>query len=440
MSKRNKLILIGLVLILAGCSKSQPVSLPTNTESPPVADTASPLPPQATDTVSSPPSATIQPTPEPTETPQEPTEPTPDLSVLLSGKVIPLLPAGSDLTVHEIHMITDQSGWGITRVDPYGDHILITNTGGSTWQDVTPPQPIPDPGQKMIAAAGFADESTAFVNYSGSEIVWTTSNGGITWQPSALDYQSLGGGMFSIYDKDHTWLFQFLDAGMQKVYTAIAKTADGGESWETILDPYGDATIQGFDKTGATFISPQDGWLTRDFRGVAVYLYLDITSDGGVTWQQLDMPAPPSDPDAFSTCACGLYDPTLENPQIGSARLTCQCYVGDDRLTKNYLYKTSDGGDSWEITYVPEGELHTISDQALYLTARDIYRSLDGGGEWDLVKSVNWDGQFSFVDQNQAWAVAYNPADDQYALVKTTDGCSSFQIIEPELITSPAIR
>jgi len=430
MSKKVIYLLTILILLsLIGCSRAQTPAPPTDTKAPPLPDTALPT---VTPTE-------VPPTSEPSATSEEPTPlpptPTADLGDLLAGPAIPRLPAGQDVTIYQIQMITSQAGWAISRDDPSADHILITNSGGQTWKDVTPPQPLSASSQPRWATAGFANEEVAFVNYTGSEIVWTTRDGGVTWLASAVSNQTMAGGLFSILDQDHAWLFQFLDAGMQKVYTAIARTADGGQTWETVLDPFGDSAIQGFDKTGAAFLNPQFGWLTRDFRGVAIYVYLDVTEDGGVTWQQLDMPAPPSAPDAFSTCACGLYDPSLESEQSGSVRLTCKCYAGDTQIIKNFFYQTDDGGNSWDIQYVPEGKLHRISDQVLYLTNREIYRSSNGGAEWDPVKMVNWDGQFSFVSEDLAWAVAYDQASDKYALVKTSDGCSSFEILQPQLIT-----
>jgi hypothetical protein len=152
------------------------------------------------------------------------------------------------------------------------------------------------------------------------------------------------------------------------------------------------------------------------------------------------MPAPPSDSDAFSTCACGLYDPALVNTAVGSARLSCVCYLEDVRLSKNYLYLTIDGGAAWDIQSMPGGELHYINGQTFYATGREIYRTSDGGDNWDLMKSVNWDGQFSFIDLNNALAVAYDPDDDQYALVITRDGCGNFDLIIPELLASQSIR
>ena len=227
---------------------------------------------------------------------------------------------------------------------------------------------------------------------------------------------------------------------MQKVFSSLSRTTDGGASWTMILDPTTDSSIQGFDKTGGGFINSEYGWITRDFRGVATYLYLDISGDGGATWQNLEMPAPASDPDAFSTCICGLYDPTLVNTAIGAVRLHCTCFLEDLRVEKNFLYRTIDGGSSWTIQSMPGGDLEFISGQTYYAVGREIYRTSDSGKNWDLIKTVNWDGQFSFINQNNALVVAYNPDTDVYALVITKDGCKSFQAISPGVLASQTKR
>jgi len=97
----------------------------------------------------------------------------------------------------------------------------------------------------------------------------------------------------------------------------------------------------------------------------------------------------------------------------------------------------------WDILDAPGGEIFYINESIMYALARDIYRSNDGGQNWQYIKSVNWDGQFDFINQNTAWVVASDKSDwenPEYALVKTTDGCNSFSIIVPEIITSSTNR
>ena len=444
MKRISLLILFIILMLLPACNFPAPEQkqLPTTTE------TASSVPPTNT-TLPQPtetwlPTSTVDPLAGATSTPSPPAVDisTPDLSDLLAGEPIALLSAGADLTIHEVKMITDQEGWAISRVDPGIDHILVTKDGGSTWQDVTPPQPGLDQRKTLHVSAAFPGLDTAFVYYHGSQMVWTTQDGGLTWSAGAVQFPSRYGALFAALDADHAWVFQFLDAGMSKVYTSLVRTTDGGDSWQTILDPYTDASIQSFDKTGVVFVSPQEGILTRNFRGVAAYVEISLTTDGGKTWENIRIPPPPSQPEILksASCACGLYDPSADSIEQITARLTCSCFFEEGEVFYNYLYQTSNGGDNWTISPMPEGELYSITDSILFAVSRDIKKSTDGGATWNPVKTVNWDGEFSFINQNLAWGVAYDPQDEEYALVKTTDGCNSFEIIRPQLLPSPSSR
>ena len=172
----------------------------------------------------------------------------------------------------------------------------------------------------------------------------------------------------------------------------------------------------------------------RYFRGVDPFVRLNLTEDGGFTWDSLEIPPPPPLPNLFEQDLAGLYDPYLIAPGAGYFRLFCRYFENEEMIDRDFLYKTFDGGENWEILEAPRGEIYYIDDQIMYSVSRDINISLDAGASWQLVKSVNWDGEFSFIDQFTAVGVAYDPDDDEYALVKTTDGFSSIQIIEPVVI------
>jgi photosystem II stability/assembly factor-like uncharacterized protein len=377
----------------------------------------------------------------PTQDSTVPPPPTPDMTQILAGTPISIYPAGTKIILRDISMVDQKNGWGIGGVDPDLYHILKTSNGGKTWQDVTPPQPgVEDLLGFTYVEYGVWNESTAWVAYSGADYIWATQDGGITWQASPVVFMTTVDGMFEVLDEDHVWFLQFLEGGMQKVFTSVNRSADGGSSWELILDPYNDATIQSFTKTGLDFISPQYGWLTRDFRGVDPFVRLNISQDGGFTWDSWELPPPPSLPDLFQGGLADLFDPYLLSPGKGYFRLFSRRMENDQIVDQEFLYKTNDSGQTWEILEIPAGELYYIDENTMYSVSRDIHRSEDAGETWQKVKSVNWDGKFSFLDKNNAYGIAYDPDDNEYALIKTTDGCSNFEIISPQVITSQTQR
>ena len=95
------------------------------------------------------------------------------------------------------------------------------------------------------------------------------------------------------------------------------------------------------------------------------------------------------------------------------------------------MYTTQDLGETWQHTLLPSPveSLLFLNENEGWAFGREYYKTTDGGLNWVKVKSVNWDGQFSFVDPMTGWAVARNL--DEIALVKTTNGGQTWQIIEP---------
>jgi photosystem II stability/assembly factor-like uncharacterized protein len=350
-------------------------------------------------------------------------------------------------------MLDSTSGWAIGGEETGDDHILFTEDAGQTWADVSPPEPVaPGPGSTKNAIGAFLDSSHAWVIYASADpavqidltTVWRTEDGGRTWQPS-LPLDITGLDIFSpvlmgYSTSQDIWLMAYLGAGMMHEYIALYTSHDGGHQWIRVLDPYGPAPVQSCDKTGVTFFDANVGWMTRDCHGVTVGLTMESTLDGGKTWTSLPLLPPAGNPGAFDDPnVCSVHSPALFSDYIGALAVSCEQYdeskAGSDNPFKNtgsYLYSTQNGGGSWTISKYPGGELDFLRSDEILALGRAISISHDAGATWQTVKSVAWDGQFSFVDDTRGWAVARS--DNAIAFVRTTNGGKSWQQVHPVVI------
>ncbi len=362
-----------------------------------------------------------------------PTEPLPAIDY---ENAIQHYGAGTAIEITRIGMTEATTGWAIGQKNGDSDHVLKTTDGGETWWDVTPPQPAPPPGEVLVSEAFFLNQSTAWVSFSPYEIVWRTTDAGITWMPARVPMAGNLGATLWFLDAETGWMMKYLDAGMNHVYSALFRTSSGGQYWEKVFDPYSDGGVQSFSKTGMVFADINTGWITRDPQGVQPGAFVDSTADGGFTWDEVDVPPPASEPEKFDQEFCGMFSPELFSSTSGALVVTCRRYDDSEKVTTHFLALTSDAGTTWTLYDYPGGDLRFINPNLAYALGRDIYKSTDGGKSWTKVKGVNWDGQFSFVNENLAWAVAR--AEDEIALVHTTDGGGTFSEIKPQVIDPPA--
>jgi photosystem II stability/assembly factor-like uncharacterized protein len=337
--------------------------------------------------------------------------------------------AGDSIQLDEIHMFDSQNGWAVSRAD-----VLVTTDGAQTWHEVTPLESAPV-GSHVQAQGAFLDRLNAWIIFSIDDqiptdaVVWHTTDAGHTWTASApLEHQAYGDKVWaelSALDATHAWLMMrgvVLGAGTHYA-TQFFRTTDGGLTWTPLV---GDV---GTDYTGLTFGDPQNGLLTWQTTGPyapAPPAYA-VTSDGAVNWDSRELPPPPDAPDVFNTSPyCEPYQPRALSAR--SIRMLVGCFDEYDppHVFSSYLYASDDGGVTWTSTRLPDkvqaanDTLYFIDVKDALLLGRDIYRTSDGGQTWAYVKSVNWDGQFSFIDSQTGWAVAR--AGDQIALVKTVNG------------------
>ena len=158
------------------------------------------------------------------------------------------------------------------------------------------------------------------------------------------------------------------------------------------------------------------------------------------TWRRWSLPVA-----LFAMVFCGTVpaqtDATRNYP-TRSIRMLVGCfdYFDPPQQFVSYLYASDDGGFTWETILLPDPVLasqYTLiyfglpasSRHGALLLGREIYSSTDDGRTWEHVKTVNWDGQFSFVDSLRGWAIA--SSSEGVALVRTVDGGRTWALIKP---------
>ena len=423
-----------LILAVAACSP-QPIPVATPSPRPPtkLPITAAESPTPTANAIT----AAASPTPETITIPTE-TVPAPTLESFQAAPAT--FHPGDPIQLDHITMTSLTEGWGLS-----GPYVLVTDDGGQTWREVTPPESLPG-GPPDKAYGTFLNNQTAWVVFSqGNQIapeatVWHTTDGGSTWTHSApLMHQAYGDivwAEFAVLDAEHIWLMMrgvYAGAGTHYSHDLFRST-DGGRSWTSLDGEISD------DYTGLVFADASNGWRTYQTTGAYASAPPDyaVTTDGGANWEDRQLPPPPGTPGLFDAYAyCETYQPVLLSTQSVWVLMGCFDYYSPPHEFTSYLYTSDDGGATWKTVLLPNKVLAS-QDTLLYFDAshalllgHEIYRSTDGGQTWEHLSSVSWDGQFSFVDPKHGWAVGQ--LDGEGGLVKTTDGGTTWILIHPTI-------
>ncbi len=401
-----------------------------------------PLPTAAGQTPQMEPTATADSTEAVTETPTG-SLPTPTLP---PHAQLPPIGAGVELEIRWVSMVDEQTGWGIGEGPDDIERVLRTLDGGLTWQDVSPPAfdgMATEESRLVIVVDG--PQSGWSLRYAPEEIVepsdekiaavWRTQDGGESWtagQPLNLPFVgSLGSEPYLRFgEPQQVWLMARAGgAGMHRYPVALLRSVDGGSTWEMVEDPFEGTGLQSCYKSGFAVQGGDDGLVTLEscpVEGAEVR----FTRDGGVTWESQLLPAPEDQPSLFESAGCESRSPQMLSAADWALAVICRPFEGDPE-PRWFLYRTTDGGETWRAQSYPGGDLLFLDSQTVWALARELHLSGDGGETWELVKRVSWDGQFSFVSEELGWAIAR--AENEIALVRTQDGGQTWRILEPEI-------
>jgi photosystem II stability/assembly factor-like uncharacterized protein len=337
-------------------------------------------------------------------------------------------------------MITSENGWATS-----GDRVLYTEDGGTHWYDVTPPDPVlldPDADEQVNGA--FFDEEHAWIVFADLDrpprflTIWITDDAGRSWTPK-YDFPGWGSEFLVVHlrviDPMIGWLLAdwvVMGTGRNDMY-GFFHSVDGGTSW-TELRMWNSVV------TDIEFADPSTGWVTLEVIGPyadPVEPDIMITHDGGENWETLDLPPPVQDPELFGRFRfCSTYSAELYTPDSGFLVVGCFNSLGgpdfDPEFT-SYLYRTSDGGATWQTNLLPlsiRGGATVIffGPSEGLLLGETLYQTHDAGQTWEMIRQVSWQGQFSFIDPMRGWAVAQT--DTGSAFLRTTDRGQTWSLLE----------
>lgn len=415
---------------------------------------------------------TVPTTPPPAAASVPPATATPAFPTSVPGAIQHLQP-GALTSLVDIAMLDASQGWATASDDLKDQHILRTQDGGRSWQDVTPPEPASaarQDGKRVVPA--FLDSQHAWAVYwtndqdagpvfSGE--VWCSTDGGASWQQAApLDDSAWAGG----YATPISLLFTSPadgklalahDPGAGQAPVSIFSTSDGGASWQAMHTPldednsYLDACCQ----TGLAFLDARTGLVTKS-PGPLGRTYLNWTHDGGATWEYQEPPA--ADDRLFNSGLCGTASPIAIPPGILRMVVSCLQDALPNTGPGSFLYSTSDKGSTWNYAALPappwdstawpslhrSDALDFVDPVAGWLAATAdyenpaanqvqtktyLYQTGDAGATWEDRASFDGAARFDFVDAAQGWMLL--PEDQKTILQRTTDGGTGWVKLNP---------
>ena len=373
--------------------------------------------------------------------------------------------SGVDKQLRSVYFLDDQKGWtvGLERT------ILHTSDGGQNWEVQA------TGGNTHLYSVFFIDESIGYTcGYDGT--ILKTTNGGAFWigqsTPTFNDLKSiyfkdLNNGVASgengtvLYTTNAGFNWNLADSKttsdlLDAYYDdqgngyavgddgVITYTSDFGQNWnlqdsgtENILYGVSGNRIVGetgiilrsisggqaweFESSGFTdkllslyFVSDNSGYAT----GVNGIIY--HTTDRGLTWPLLP-----------TNITVGLGKVQFINPDTGWV------------ASSHYIYRTTDGGSSWEEQlYLPQtNDLITDIEFVKGLPGEPVYgyatgglqsfwKTTDGGETWTSHGGACGNGNFnscSFIDKNNGWIVGVPSTQNPESIMRTTDGGQTFE-------------
>jgi photosystem II stability/assembly factor-like uncharacterized protein len=335
-----------------------------------------------------------------------------------SASPTPTSSTASYPALQSISMQDAQNGWGLSQ-----DAAFVTRNGGQQWEDITPHTAwLAD----SIVKGFFLDSHTAWLLQPAGQdfnhgTLFRTTDGGQNWQSTEVPF---GPNPVQFLNANDGWVMADRGAAAGSMAVDIYQTTDGGSTWTKVQSAAPQTQNQpgslpfGGDKLAMAFSDMQHGWIGGS-QPIVGHSYLYKTTDGGKTWNSQDLSIPP----AYSDSSVLVYAPKFFNSDDGLLPVNLETQV--ENLD---FYVTQDGGQTWQSTTVVQGSraYAPVSFQDILVWSGEALNvSHDRGRTWlSVAPQSPLQGkvqQIDFVDQATGWAISMDANENLY-LYRTTDG------------------
>ncbi len=340
------------------------------------------------------------------------------------------------VSIMSLEMEDSSAGWAVSE-----RRILRTADGARTWQDVTP-DGARAAGTWVVGSAfeGASAWVACWDQPSGRLSVWSTADGGETWQRSELPAAGMGVNLCFI-DGGRGWalVHQGVAAGSEGV--TLLSSADGGRTWREVAhsDPQNPAAGGlpfGGLKQGITFADERTGWLVAS-EPVPGKVPLYVTRDGGRTWREQSLELPEGWEGAEGVPSA----PIFFGPMEGALPVR----VAGER-NGIVLYRTRDGGQTWSVLDWPsdgwtQKAVAVLSVDEVWVLGEGadggipvLYHTRDGGRTWRGLKAdlPARDARHIEFAGERGWALADG------GVFRTDDGGQMWTRLDP-VVSLPAL-
>ncbi|HKZ43690.1 MAG TPA: hypothetical protein VJZ78_01475 [Anaerolineales bacterium] len=319
------------------------------------------------------------------------------------------------------------NGWGATE-----DKLVITNNGGTSWFDITPP------GVTRLGYSSsvfFIDPLNGWVvipadNFQDGTIAITT-DGGQNWELLPVPF---GGGDINFIDPSLGFILVGRGAAAGSSAVDIYSTNDGGHNWTAVYEMQAG---MGDDVNSLPFSGQKSGLGVLDSMNLWVggsipmegFVYLYASQNGGADWVKQNIVLP----EGYASTMTVVLPPRFFDDSNGI--LPIRSYGTN---TVYIFYHTSDGGVNWSPLepLLSTGEICLVSpsDFIVWDGGPSLLSSHDGGLSWSSI-ATNVDvreilAKVDFVDANTGWMLTAD-ASDHHLFYTTLDGGATWNPLIP---------